>query len=127
MPWVSGILMTEGDVDHKLTLLKRLGIKPHPLREKLLTEFLSQRLTQDLRWMAIKSLGVVGQSPQALSVLQAQLPYCSSDEIVHMTLQNAMRQISERLSFSKPSRYAPEPEEVDGSLIELVAVGENVQ
>jgi len=130
MPWLSEILMREkGDADQKLMLLKRLGIRPHPLREKLLIEFLSQPLTQDLRWMAIKSLGAIGQGQQALSVLQAQAQYCRSDEIVHKTLENATRQISERLmlmsaAMSKPPHYAPEPEEEDskGSLIELVAV-----
>ncbi len=106
LPWVSKLLAEDTDVDLKLFVLKRLGAKPHSEAERILIQMLQQHpetsFAPELRWVTIRSLGWIGQTQAALSVLEGQESLCQRDEILSHTLQSARTQIAERLITLAP-------------------------
>lgn len=101
-PWIATLLTESEETDTKLHILKRLGSKPNPEVEKILITVLQNAerhlLAPELRWMTIRSLGWIGQSQEGLRVLEGQHGACQRDEILQHALQNAIRQVSERVA-----------------------------
>lgn len=105
LAWIEPFLQSaEVDIDLKRQILKRLGARYHSQAEALLGRVLKQadtaQLLPELRWVAIRSLGWIGQTQESFAALECQRPACQSDEILLQALESALRQVQTRLNES---------------------------
>jgi hypothetical protein len=100
--WISGVLTdSETETSLKLNIIRRLGNRPHAGAESVLLAFLQQAppmCLPELRWMAIRSLGWIGNSQETLGTLETQYRYCQQDDILRLALDSAVHQVTERLA-----------------------------
>lgn len=109
LPTVESVLLSTGvEVDHKLAVLRLLGKQPHPAAERILVQLLTQiPLNTDVQWMAIRSLGQMGQSKTAYQVIE-KMALSETDLLFH-TLKRAQSNIKQRLSHQVLEETAKSP------------------